>query len=76
MINVKVQKQNFVEYLSDEAVDFILQEAAEAFAIERTRQSVGYDVPSFEEIARAVSGAYLHCFATSHLYSIFNIITD
>ena len=42
-----------MKYLKDEAVEAILQEAAEAFAIERAKKEIGYSVPTIEEIARA-----------------------
>ena len=40
--------------MSDAAAEEVLEEAAEAFAIERTKQEIGYQVPSFEEVARAL----------------------
>lgn len=42
--------------MTEEAAEEILQEAAEAFAIEQTareNQRQGYQVPSWDEIARA-----------------------
>jgi hypothetical protein len=42
-----------VRGLKDQAVEAILQEAAEAFAIERAKKEVGHEVPGIEEIARA-----------------------
>lgn len=39
--------------LKDAAVDAILEEAAEAFAIEKAAQD-NYDVPTFEDVAREV----------------------
>ena len=50
---VKSEIKGMLRALKDEAVEAILQEAAEAFAIERAKKEVGYQVPSIEEIARA-----------------------
>jgi len=50
---MKAEIKGAVRALKDEAVESILQEAAEAFAIERAKKEVGYSVPSIEEIARA-----------------------
>ena len=41
--------------LSDNAVEIILQEAAEAFAIERAREELKQEFPSIDDVARAVS---------------------
>ena len=49
----QAQVKGYFKSLRDEAVESILQEAAEAFAIERAKKEVGYQVPSIEEIARA-----------------------
>lgn len=51
LFQAEIKKQ--VKYLRDEAVESILQEAAEAFAIERTKKEVKRDVPDVEDIARA-----------------------
>ena len=40
--------------VKDAAVEEILQEAAEAFAIERAKQEIKHDFPDAEEIAAAV----------------------
>lgn len=51
---MKSEVKGAVRALKDEAVDAILEEAAEAFAIERTKKDMkGYSVPDFEEVARA-----------------------
>lgn len=50
---MKAEIKGAVRALKDEAVESILQEAAEAFAIERAKKEVGYSVPDIEEIARA-----------------------
>ena len=52
---MKGEVKGVTQYLKDEAVDAILEEAAEAFAIERTRQEMKkYNAPDFEEVARAI----------------------
>jgi hypothetical protein len=50
---MKAEIKGLKKSLREEAVESILQEAAEAFAIERAKKEVGYQVPSIEDIARA-----------------------
>ena len=51
---MKSHVRNGARYLRESAVDAILQEAAEAFAIERVRQERELQIPSFEDVARAL----------------------
>jgi len=43
-----------IRQLKDNAVELILQEAAEAFAIERTREELKHEFPSIDDVARAI----------------------
>lgn len=51
---MKSHVKNGVRYLRESVVDAILQEAAEAFAIERARKERELQIPSFEDVARAL----------------------
>ena len=52
---MKAEVRGQIQQLKDSAVEAILQEAAEAFAIERTAQELKQEFPSIEDVARAVS---------------------
>ena len=52
---MKAEVKGQIQQLKDNAVELILQEAAEAFAIERTREELKHEFPSIDDVARAVS---------------------
>jgi len=51
---MKAEVRGQIQQLKDSAVEAILQEAAEAFAIERTAQELKHEFPSIEDVARAI----------------------
>ena len=52
---MKARVRGQIQQLKDNAVELILQEAAEAFAIERTRGELKQEFPSIDDVPRAVS---------------------
>ena len=63
--------------MKDAAVEEILQEAAEAFAIERAKQEMEHTYPSVKEVAAAVSivnlliALYRHFLHLTFFYLLF-----
>jgi hypothetical protein len=58
---MKAEVRGQIQQLRDQAVDAILEEAAEAFAIERQAEELKHEFPNIKKVVRAVSATSLLC---------------